>query len=267
MPDERQHVLTVARANPELSARLLAVKITDEGQFSVSESSVFRILKENGLIAPRPLQDMPAARQWKDKTREPDELWQCDATNFFIVGWGYYKLLPVLDDYSRKILAHELKTNETAHSISDVVEMAIENAKAEGHLTDDRMPKLYTDNGPGFASSLIDEYLTIRGIKHIFGTPYHPQGRGKIERFNRRLKDGVCLMVYCSPDQLAGAIDEGIDRYNRTPHEGLQNVSPNDVYAGRKEAILQNRAQKKVLTMERRRHYNLINPNRAQSAN
>jgi len=270
LPDERERVLSIARDHPELSSRLLAVKITDEEEFSISESTVFRILKEGGLIAPMPVEDMPAAREWRHKTQRVDELWQCDATNFFVVGWGYYKLIPVLDDRSRKVIADELKPDESGYSIADAVELAIEKAKAEGHLLDGRMPKLYTDNGPGFASKLMDEYLTARGIRHIFGTPYHPQGRGKIERFNRTIKQSVCLMVYCSPDELRAAIRQGIDRYNNTPHEALKNVSPNDVYAGRQEEILQRRKEKQILTMQRRKQYNLRSanndPNRGHSA-
>jgi transposase InsO family protein len=87
--------------------------------------------------------------------------------------------------------------------------------------------------------------------------PYHPQGRGKIERFNRSIKEKICLMVYCSPGELRKALDEAIATYNGTPHEALNNVSPNDVYAGRKEVVLQRRQEKKRLTLERRRQYNL----------
>jgi transposase len=60
---ERQRVLTIARRAPELSPRLLAVKITDEEAFSVSESTVYRILRDNDLIAPRPLPETPAEKQ------------------------------------------------------------------------------------------------------------------------------------------------------------------------------------------------------------
>ena len=60
-------------------------------------------------------------------------------------------------------------------------------------------------------------------------------------------------MVYCSPDELRKALDEAITLYNRTPHEVLENVSPNDVYAGRKEVALQRREEKKRLTLERRK--------------
>ena len=254
--EEAERVLAIAKLHPELSPRLLAVKITDEETFSISESTVYRILREHNLIAPRPLPEMPAEKQWRHKTNHPDELWQCDGTNLFVVGWGYYKLLPIEDDYSRKIIAHDLRPDETGFSISDIMEMGIENARKEGHLVA-TMPKLYSDNGSGFASKILAEYLRGHGIKHIFGTPYHPQGRGKIERFNRRIKEKVCLVVYSSPGELKKAIDEAIELYNRTPHESLNNVSPDNVYAGRKEGILQRRREKKQLTMLRRKQYNL----------
>ncbi|HMK76175.1 MAG TPA: DDE-type integrase/transposase/recombinase [Thermodesulfobacteriota bacterium] len=255
---EVQRVLEIARLHPELSPRLLAVKITDEEEFSISESTVYRILKGNGLISPRPLEEMPAQKQWRDKTTRPDELWQCDATNLFVVSWGYYKLIPVEDDFSRKIIAQDVRPDESAFSLSDILEMGLENARKEGHLTgNDSMPKLYSDNGSGFTSTLLAAYLSQHGIKHIFGTPYHPQGRGKIERFNRRIKEKLCLVVYCSPDELKKAVDQSIATYNSTPHESLDNVTPNDVYAGRREAIIQRRKEKKRLTLERRKQYNL----------
>ena len=269
---ERHRVLEVARLHPELSSRLLAVKITDEEDFTVSESTVYRVLRDNNLIAPRPFVKMSAEKQWRHTTSRPDELWQCDATNLFVVGWGYYKLIPVQDDYSRKILAYDVRPDETAYSLSDIVECALEHARAEGHLIAlGSMPKLYTDNAAGFTSKLMAQYLRGHGIKHIFGTPYHPQGRGKIERFNRRIKEKLYLIVYCSPGELKRAVDETIAVYNSTPHEALDNVSPNDVYADRKEDILERRRAKKQLTLERRRQYNLHitnnGPNQWHSAN
>jgi len=263
---EDNRVLEIARLHPELSPRLLAIKIADEEDFSVSESTVYRVLKENNLILPRPLPEMPAVREWRHKTKGPDEIWQCDATNLFIVGWGYYKFIPAEDDFSRKIIAWDLKADETAFSFADIIEMGVENVRKEGHLQDSAaMPLLYTDNGSGFTSKLMAEYLANHGIKHIFGKPYHPQGRGKIERFNRRIKENLCFLVYCSPEELKKAINEAIGAYNATPHESQDNVCPNDVYAGRKEVILQKRQEKKRLTLERRKKYNLEGRNANQN--
>ena len=60
-------------------------------------------------------------------------------------------------------------------------------------------------------------------------------------------------MVYCSPGELKKAVDDATAVYNRTPHESVSNVSPNDVYAWRKEVILQKRKEKKRFTMEGRK--------------
>lgn len=252
--EEEGEVLAEAKAHPELSSRLLAVKITDEKPFTVSESTVYRFLKAKGLITPRPLAELPAAKEWRHKTTRPNELWQIDATNFFVVGWGYYKLIPVLDDFSRKIVAWDLMPDESAGSISESVEAAVE---AVGVKDLDPKPVLLSDNGSGFTSELLADYLKVHGIRHIFGKPYHPQTQGKVERFNRRIKEGVCLLVYCSPDELRAALTGAITRYNATPHEALKNVSPNDVYEGRQQVILKKREEKKRWTLARRKIMNL----------
>ncbi|MGD9643195.1 MAG: hypothetical protein AB7V08_10695 [Elusimicrobiales bacterium] len=61
--EEKAMVTTAAKAHPELSPRLLAVKITDESDFYVSESKVYSLLKSKGLIAPRPMAELPAAKE------------------------------------------------------------------------------------------------------------------------------------------------------------------------------------------------------------
>jgi len=255
--EEHRRIVEIARSHPELSCRLLAVKITDDEEFSVSSSTVYRLLKRNNLISPRPISDMPASNEWGHKTERPDQIWQCDATHYFVVGWGFYKQITVQDDFSRYPLAWDVKPDETAFSISDVMEHAIEKVQGLGHLQDDRRPTLLSDNGAGFTSNVLSGYLKAHNIRHIFGKPYHPQTQGKIERFHRSIKEKVCLLVYCSPDELKKAIDEAIIGYARTPHTALDNVSPEDVYVGRKEEILRRRTEKKRLTLARRKAYNM----------
>jgi len=64
-------------------------------------------------------------------------------------------------------------------------------------------------------------------------------------------------MCQSEAEELKKAIDEAVEEYNNRPHEALKNVSPNNVYAGRKEAILKARLEKKRLTIARRKEYNL----------
>ncbi|OGR71078.1 MAG: hypothetical protein A2X40_10880 [Elusimicrobia bacterium GWC2_65_9] len=77
------------------------------------------------------------------------------------------------------------------------------------------------------------------------------------ERFNRTLKEKVNLWVYGTPEDLQAAIDEMGEGYNDTPHEALKNVSPNDVYAGRRDEVLERRAKIRLETMARRYAYNM----------
>ena len=150
----------------------------------------------------------------------------------------------------------KLMLDETGYSASDAVEISLAEAKSLGHILD-RHPVLLTDNGPAFSGWVLSDYLDNRNIRHIFGKPYHPQTQGKVERFNRTIKDHIFVVPYDSPEKMQAALMEAVDWYNNRPHESLQNVSPNDVYAGRKEEILERRAKKKELTIARRKAYNL----------
>jgi len=253
---EELNIISIAKEHPELSARLLSIKITDEQQFYVSEATVYRVLKKNGLMFPRLLNKIAASKTYKDKTTKPDEMWQCDAFHAFIVGWGYYKCIPVIDDYSRKILSSEVFPDETSNSIATAIELAQETARSFGHILDTK-PKLLSDNGSGFKGEVLHEYLSMHGIKHIFGKPYHPQTQGKVERVNRTLQEKTTyLIVYCSPEEFRQAVRQTTEEYNDRPHKSLKNVSPNDVYEGRMETILTRRLEIKKLTLERRKMYN-----------
>lgn len=177
--------------------------------------------------------------------------------NYNSVSHSHYKFIPVLDDYSRKVLSYEIKTDESSYSISDAVEIAREEAIRLGHKLDPP-PKLLSDNGVGFRGNILEGYLMGHGIKHIYGKPYHPQTQGKVERLNKTIKQKTtCLMIYCSPEELRQSVKKAVEEYNARPHESLHNVSPNGVYMGIKEEILARRAEKKKLTLERRKKYNL----------
>jgi transposase InsO family protein len=149
----------------------------------------------------------------------------------------------------------QLMPDESGFSASDAMELSLEEAKRMGHCLD-RHPIVLTDNGPAFKGFVLGDYLENRGMRHIYGRPYHPQTQGKVERVNRTFKDHIYVHEYNSPDELQKALRETADWYNNRPHEAHQNVSPNDVYAGRKEEILQCRAVKKKLTLEKRKTYN-----------
>ncbi len=75
LPEEEETILRVAKQHPEWTPGLIAVKITDNKGFYVVEKTVYRLLKKNNLIAPRTLEEMPAAKEYKKKTTRTDKMW------------------------------------------------------------------------------------------------------------------------------------------------------------------------------------------------
>ena len=252
-PEERQLVLDQALAQPHLSARELAFWLCDHANFSVSESTVHRILKAHGLLSPRAPEQEPAADEWRHKTRRISEIWQSDATRFFIPGWGHYWMVSVLDDYSRRILAWELVPDLQAPSLAHVIQLALE-ATGLIQAPPVQKPALLTDNGSGYISTVMEAYLRSHELRHIRARSHHPQTTGKIERMHRTLKDEVTLIVHTSPDELRAAIARFVAWYNsQRYHEALHNVTPDDVWFGRRETILARRKALQIRTLIARR--------------
>ena len=66
-----------------------------------------------------------AGDKFQHPSRRVNELWQTDFTYFKIVGWGWYYLSTVLDDYSRFIVAWRLCETMSASDVSDTLDDAL----------------------------------------------------------------------------------------------------------------------------------------------
>ena len=253
--EEEGVVLSNATDFPELSSRQLALKITDDGLY-VSESTVYRILKREGLIKPAEITGFKASNEYHHKTKRPNEMWATDCSYLKVTGWGYYYLVTVMDDFSRFILAWQLKTDMSADSLIDVTQEAVDLTGMTDVPVEDRT-FLLSDNGAGYISRKFNEYLGLVGIKHITAAPYHPQTNGKIERYHLTIKGKLNLVPYDTPSELEREINSFVRYYNYYRyHEALKNVTPFDVYSGRQSEILQRRREVKAKTFEKRKRYN-----------
>lgn len=255
--DVKRDIVDYALEQPELSPRELAVRYTEEKRYHVSESSVYRILKSHDLITSPAFIVMKAKDKFDQPTTAPNQLWQTDFTYFKITGWGWYYLSTVLDDYSRYILSWRLCSTMTAGDVTATLEDALEKSGLK-QMRVHHNPRLLSDNGPCYLSKDLAAYLHENGMTHTRGKPYHPMTQGKIERYHRTMKNVILLENYYLPEELQARLAEFIHYYNtRRYHESLNNLTPEDVYLGRADAVLKKRAKIKRETMRLRKNLHL----------
>jgi putative transposase len=258
IPDAvREHVVEIALNRPDQSPRQLAWHITDSEGYFISETSVYRILKRYDLITSPAFDIVKAGDIFENPTKRVNEMWQTDFTQFKVIGWGWYYLCTVLDDFSRYILAWRLAPTMATTDVQDTLQIAL-NATGIEHVKVQHRPRLLSDNGPAFIAEALDTYLKPYRIKQIHGRPRHPQTQGKIERYHRSMKSIVKLNTFYFPWELEHSIADFVAYYNHERyHESLDNVTPVDVYFGRYEEVLTQREIIKQQTLLERRSLNL----------
>jgi len=240
IPDARRDdLIEFALENEALSTREIAVKYTDEKRYFVSESSAYRILKEADLITAPNYVGIKAADEFKDKTTGINQMWQTDFTYFKIIGWGWYYLSTILDDYSRYVISWKLCTTMRAKDVTDTIELALATSGCDRAVIQHK-PRLLSDNE--------------QKMDHVRGAPFHPQTQGKIERWHQTMKNRILLENYYLPGDLERQIGAFVEYYNNHRyHESLGNVTPADVYFGRDKTIIREREKIKKLTIQNRR--------------
>ena len=256
---DRDKVVEIALEKPELSSRELAWHITDNYKYYISESSVYRILKSNGLITVPSFRIMSASDSFHDKTTAVNQMWQTDFTYFKIFGWGWYYLSTILDDYSRYIVNWKLCSTMKAEDVKETLDEAL----YVSNVHEKNRPKLLSDNGSCYISHELAKYLDDKNMKHVRGRPLHPQTQGKIERYHRSMKNIVKLDNYFSPGQLEEKLKEFVHYYNfERYHESLQNVTPAEVYFGTANRKFKQRKMTKNRTLKaRKKQYQNFNLN------
>jgi transposase InsO family protein len=250
LPAERAAVMAYARAHPELRHRELAWRMVDEDVACLSPSTVLRILRAAGLVAPwfRPLQRrgrLPARPQ------APNQLWQTDLRHVRIRHRNYY-LLAFVDVCSRYIPHHALL------SAMDGDTLALEAASALGPLPERSRPLIQSDNGSGFISREFAQVLREHAVTHHRIQPHTPEQNAFVERVLRTLGERLDEHELAAIDQARSAIAEIIEWYNhRRLHSAIEFLTPADVHFGRAPQRLAERRRKLAAARHARREHNL----------
>lgn len=220
-------ILAVRDLHPAWGARKIAHYLKREGLACPAVSTVHEILRRNGRIVPA--LGGAAAHQRFEK-EAPNLLWQMDFK-------GWIKLddnsrchpLTILDDHSRYALGLEACANEQGLTVQRRLERVFHRYG---------MPNaIFVDNGtpwgdPGQRFTRFGVWLLKLGVDLIHSRPYHPQSRGKNERFHRTLKAELFALRRFRDLK---DVQDGLDRWRHTynldrPHEALGQEVPASRY-------------------------------------
>jgi putative transposase len=117
----------------------------------------------------------------------PDELWVSDGLHGPIIDGGRAVLFALLDDHSRYVVGHRWGHGEDTLGMQAALHDAVK--------THGCPQRLYADNGSAYSSHQLAWSAAVLDIKIVHSAPGRPQGRGKIERWNRTVRDQFLVEI------------------------------------------------------------------------
>ncbi|MEZ6089867.1 MAG: IS3 family transposase [Pirellulaceae bacterium] len=243
---EKREILKFHSANPLEGYRRLTFMMLDADVVAVSPSSVYRVLREAGVM------DRHNTKPSKKGTGfgQPSKAhahWHVDVSYLNICGTFYF-MCSVLDGYSRSIIHWEIREKMEEVDVEVILQRAREKYPGE-------KPRIITDNGPQFVSRDFKEFIRIAGMTHVKTSAYYPQSNGKIERYHRTIK-GDCIRERHieSVEDARRIVADYVTHYNEVRlHSAIGYVTPHTKLAGKEHEVFDARDQKLEAAREARR--------------
>jgi len=240
-PEEQAAFLESLGKHPKLTAGAVYRKLLDNGtiQTRISSSSLSRIVVAAGMSRNERLQEAVREKNLKFDFFSPLECVQADCMHGPLIPSDTGKrekaiLLAFIDDATRRIIYSEFSFTER----SLVFEQGLHHILA----THGRIGRVYVDNGATFVSSQTKRILDILQVLLIHSKPGRPQGRGKIERFFRTVRDSFLRPLEIDSIKSLGDLNARFhtwlqSEYHRSPHRGLNGQTPLDAWIGKAQHI------------------------------
>jgi transposase InsO family protein len=248
---ERRAVIEYALRHPSLRHRELAWRMVDEDVAYLSPSTVYRILRDRGLLRGWDRRKEQRERRQAERAGRPDERWQTDIC--YIAGKDRkYYLVIFVDEYSRYLVHAEVLLSMAGDTVSLSAQGAIEKLDKETH------PEIQSDNGSAYVSRDFKVVLSQNGIGHHRIHPHCPEENGIVERVHRTVKERLSETEQESLAQIQDEVENIRQWYNeRRLHSALHFLRPVDYYRGDPEKLLQERQRKLAAARHVRKETNL----------
>ena len=227
---EKDLILQFHAEHPLEGYRRLAFMMIDRNIVCASPSSVYRVLKEAGVLDDRKLKPSKKGTGFVQPLRA-NEHWHTDVSYLNISGTFYY-LASVLDGFSRKIVGWEIREAMKENDIELIIQRARESYPEAN-------PRMISDRGPQFVSRDFKDFIRLSGMTHVMTSPFYPQSNGKIERWHRTLKETCIRPRHPATITEAKEIVAGwIAHYNNERlHSAIGYITPSDMMLGKADEI------------------------------
>jgi putative transposase len=243
---EKKAMVDFHEQHPLEGYRRLTFMMLDADVVAASPASVYRVLKQAGVLAKHNTRPSLKGKGFVQPLR-PHEHWHVDVSYLNIAGTFYF-LCSILDGCSRYIVHGELRETMLEAEVETIIQRARE--KFPGVT-----PRIISDNGPQFLAKDFKEFIRICGMTHVKTSPYYPQSNGKIERWHRTLKgDCVRTETPLSLEDAQRVVARYVEYYNQVRlHSAIGYVTPKDKLEGREKSIFAERDRKLADARERRK--------------
>ena len=220
-------VADTKRENPEWGTRRIRDTLSRFETLGVSESTVRRILHEEGLLEKRePPREKPQPEPKRFERAEPNQLWQSDLFTFLLRRHERIYVAAFLDDHSRYLVSLALAHHQKSALVMEALVRGIADHGAPREILTDQGRQYTAWRG----ETDFEEELRRNGIRHVKSRPHHPQTCGKIERFWKTMWDEfLSRTVFADFADCQRRIALFVKHYNfQRPHQALAGMTPAD---------------------------------------
>jgi putative transposase len=214
----------IAHARPRFNYQRITVMLRREG-WTVNRKRVRRLYRLQGLqvrMRVRRRKHMCLHRGPAPSATRTHERWSMDFVHDALFDARPFRILTVVDQYSRQSPLLDVAFAHSGHSVSAALDRIVDQLGVPTSIT--------IDHGTEFMSKTLEDWAWRRGVKLDFIRPGKPNKNAHIESFNGRLRD-ECLSVnqFVSIDDARAKIEAWRHDYNHVrPHSSLRNLTPSE---------------------------------------
>jgi putative transposase len=178
-PEVMELAVALKKENPARTPAQVQRILRAQAGWAPDETTIRRMFTRTGLTALTPAAEVPAFGRFE--AARPNEIWTGDALHAIRVQGRKTYLVAFIDDHSRAVMAARFGFAEDTVRLAAALRPALASRGVPEHV--------YVDNGSAFADAWLLRACARLGIKLVHSRPGRPEGRGKIKRFFRTVRD------------------------------------------------------------------------------